>query len=159
MLCSHKEKVGSVFYLLIALHNERGCEIFETPHERQKDKYVTFPNKSAITSMNLATQKTKSGKTKAPTSNAKDDGKTGKDGDSGLPVETDDKDSMEDNDSSDSDSSNDELAEAAKKKKTTKELPASAFPYQKDLLHGSDHQSKHPFDRSDESIVFVCQAR
>jgi hypothetical protein len=49
------------------------------------------------------------------------------------------------------------VAESAKKKLTSTELPASAFPYRKDLLHGSDHQSKHPFDRSDESIIFVSQ--
>jgi hypothetical protein len=53
-----KEKVGSVFYLmLIALHNKQGCEIFERAHERQKDKYHTFPNKTAIASINLATKK------------------------------------------------------------------------------------------------------
>jgi hypothetical protein len=28
-LCSHKEKVGSVFYLLIVLHNKQGHEIIE----------------------------------------------------------------------------------------------------------------------------------
>jgi hypothetical protein len=101
--------------------------------------------------MNLVMKK-KSSKTKAPADDAKDDAETGTDSDSDSSVE---KDEQED-DSTDGDSE-EELAEAAKKKKTSKELPASAFPYRKDLLHGSDHQSKHPFDWSDESIVFVCQ--
>jgi hypothetical protein len=120
-------------------------------HEQQKDKYITFPNKTAITSMNLATKK-KSSKTEAPADDTEDDTETGTASNSDLSVE---KDEQED-DSTDGDSE-DKLAKAAKKKKTSKELPASAFPYWKDLLHGSDHQSKHPFDRSDESIVFVCQ--
>jgi hypothetical protein len=61
------------------------------------------------------------------------------------------------NDSTDSDSEDELVAKAAKREFTSMELPASAFPYRKDLLHESDHQSKHPFDRSNESIVFVCQ--
>jgi hypothetical protein len=36
-------------------------------------------------------------------------------------------------------------------------LPASAFPYQKDLLHSSNHYRKYPFDYTDESIEFVCR--
>ncbi len=64
-LCSNKEKVGSVFYLLIALHNKRGREKLELAHEWQRDKYCAFPNKMAIASMNLATKK-KSSKTEAP---------------------------------------------------------------------------------------------
>jgi hypothetical protein len=40
---------------------------------------------------------------------------------------------------------------------TSKELLASAFLYQKDLLYGSNHQKKHPFDHTDESIEFVCR--
>jgi hypothetical protein len=47
-LCSHKEKVGSVFYLLLALQDKRGHEIFEKANERQKKKYLTFPSKSVI---------------------------------------------------------------------------------------------------------------
>jgi hypothetical protein len=43
-------------------------------------------------------------------------------------------------------------------KLTSNELLASAFPYQKDLLYGSDHQKKHPFDQSNESIEFVCKS-
>jgi hypothetical protein len=101
----------------------------------------------AIASMNLVTQK-KSSKTKAPTGNIKDNGETGTDSDSDS--------SADDDDSTDSDSE-DDLAKAAKKKKTSTELPASAFLYQKDLLYGSDHQSKHPFDHSNKSIVFVCE--
>jgi hypothetical protein len=67
-----------------------------------------------------------------------------------LLVETDDDDSTDSN-------SEDELAKAARKKLTSTELLASAFLYQKDLLHCSDHQSKLPFDCSDKSIVIVCQ--
>ncbi len=103
-------------------------------HEQQKDKYRTFPNKTAIASMNLATKK-KSSKTEAPTGKTNDDGKTGADSNSNLLVKMDDDDSTDSN-------SEDKLAKAAKKKLTSTELPASAFPYQKDLLHCSDHQSK-----------------
>jgi hypothetical protein len=104
----------------------------------------------AVASMNLATKK-KSNKTKAPTGVTNNDGEAGTDSDLDSLVETDG------NDSTDSDSEDELVAEVAKKEFTSTELPASAFPYRKDLLHGSDHQSKHPFDRSDESIVFVCQ--
>jgi hypothetical protein len=142
--------VGSVFYLLIALHNKRGREIFERAHKRQKDKYRTFPSKTAIASMNLATRR-KSNKTEAPTGKMNNNGETGTDSDSNSLVKTDG------NDSTDSNSEDELVAEAAKKKITSMELPTSAFPYRKDLLHGSDHQSKHPFDCSNESIVFVCQ--
>ena len=146
-LCSHKEKVGSVFYLLIALHNKRGREIFERAHKRQKDKYRTFPSKAAVVSMSLATKK-KLSKTEAHAGKTNDDSETGAaDSDSDSLVDMDDDDS----------SGGDEISEGAKKNLTSTELPAGSFPYRKDLLHGSDHQSKHPFDRSDESIVFVCQ--
>jgi hypothetical protein len=88
---------SSVFYLLITLHNKRGHEIFEMAHERQKDKYRTFPNKTAIASMNLATKK-KSKKTEDPSGEMNNDGKTGTDSDSDALVETDG------NDQTDSDS-------------------------------------------------------
>jgi len=35
------------------------------------------------------------------------------------------------------------------------QLPASAFPYRKDLLYGTDHKAKHPFDHSNQLIEFV----
>jgi hypothetical protein len=38
-----------------------------------------------------------------------------------------------------------------------RELPESAFPFRNDLLFGSDHKDKNWFDRSDESIAFVCK--
>jgi hypothetical protein len=47
-LCSHKEKVGIVFYLLLALHDKRGHEIIEKANKRQKNKYLTFPSKSVV---------------------------------------------------------------------------------------------------------------
>jgi Plavaka transposase len=41
-LSSHNEKVGSVFYLLLALHDRRGRELFQKAHERQSEKYLSF---------------------------------------------------------------------------------------------------------------------
>jgi hypothetical protein len=36
------------------------------------------------------------------------------------------------------------------------ELPHSAFPYCMDLLFGTDHNNKVPFDHKDKSIEFIC---
>jgi hypothetical protein len=41
-LCSHKENAGIVYYLLLALHDEGGCSIFEQAQTRQKTRYSTF---------------------------------------------------------------------------------------------------------------------
>jgi hypothetical protein len=145
-LCSHKEKVGSVFYLLIALHNKCRCEIFDKAHEWQKEKYRTFPNKTTIASMNLAKQK-KSNKAKAYCGKTNNDDET--ESNSDLSVEMDEDDSTDDDSDSD-------LGRTAIKLTLT-ELMVSTFPYWKDLLHSSDYQKKHPFDCSDESIDFVCE--
>jgi len=59
-LCSHKEKVGSIFYLLLALHDRRGREIFQKAHKRQQTKYLTFPSESAVSALNLKAKKKKS---------------------------------------------------------------------------------------------------
>ena len=40
--------------------------------------------------------------------------------------------------------------------KEEEELPQSAFPYHKDLLFGTDHNNKVPFDCKDKSIEFIC---
>jgi hypothetical protein len=40
-LSSHNEKVGSVFYLLLALHERRGRELLQKAHERQAEKYLS----------------------------------------------------------------------------------------------------------------------
>jgi hypothetical protein len=42
------------------------------------------------------------------------------------------------------------------KKDNEEELPQSAFPYCKDLLFGTDHHDKVPFDHTDKSIEFIC---
>jgi hypothetical protein len=39
-LCSHKEKVGIVYYLLLALHDKRGRSIFEQAQARQRQGTV-----------------------------------------------------------------------------------------------------------------------
>jgi hypothetical protein len=36
------------------------------------------------------------------------------------------------------------------------ELPQSAFPYCNDLLFGTDHNDKVPFDHKDKSIEIIC---
>jgi hypothetical protein len=51
-LCSHKENVGSIFYLLLALHDPQGWVIFEKEHKRQKGKYQQFPTAREIKAMN-----------------------------------------------------------------------------------------------------------
>jgi midasin (ATPase involved in ribosome maturation) len=47
-LCSHKEKVGIVYYLLLALHDKHGRSIFEQAQTRQKTRYSTFPSRKRI---------------------------------------------------------------------------------------------------------------
>jgi hypothetical protein len=42
------------------------------------------------------------------------------------------------------------------KKEEEEELPQSAFPYRKDLLFGTDHNDKVPFDHKDKSAEFIC---
>jgi hypothetical protein len=42
------------------------------------------------------------------------------------------------------------------KKEEEEEFPQSAFPYCKDLLFGTDHNDKVPFDHKDKSIEFIC---
>jgi hypothetical protein len=49
-----KEKVGSVFYLLLALHDPQGWQLFEKAHAQQKIKYKRFPTKSDLKSMNIS---------------------------------------------------------------------------------------------------------
>jgi hypothetical protein len=47
-LCSHKEKVGIVYYLLLALHDKCGRSIFEQAQTRQKTRYSTFLSRKRI---------------------------------------------------------------------------------------------------------------
>jgi hypothetical protein len=61
------------------------------------------------------------------------------------------------------DDEEEELVEAAfqnlkdNKKEEEEELPQSAFPYHKDLLFGTDHNDKVPFDHKDKSIKYICE--
>lgn len=121
-LCSHKEKVGSVFYLLLALHDKRGREIFDKAHKRQRAKYSSFPAKSKIQS------------------SQKD---------------------IHNNNEEQEDSNNEDVTTrsntGSNKKDAEPELPESSFPFKSDLLFGvAKSGEKDPFDRSDESIEFVC---
>jgi len=43
-LCSNKEKVGILYYLLLALHDRRGREVFDGALDRQQKKYTSFPS-------------------------------------------------------------------------------------------------------------------
>jgi len=56
-LCSHKEKVGAIFYLLLALHDKRGREVIGKAHKRQQKKYITFPTKKADQKLSSETKK------------------------------------------------------------------------------------------------------
>jgi len=131
-LLSHKEKVGSVYYLLLGLHDKRGREIIETGHQRQKKKYLTFPTKTAVKSLEGTKRSGKKRRLMPPVADSDDGNKA-----------------VADCGTTD--------AMAAGQKALEPQLPASAFPYRKDLLYGTDHALKHPFDRTDESIEFVCR--
>jgi hypothetical protein len=48
------------------------------------------------------------------------------------------------------------LAETQGNDDEEEELSHSAFPYCKDLLFGTDHNDKVPFDHKDKSIMFIC---
>ena len=139
-LCSHKEKVGHVFYLLLGLHDRRGRQILEKAAVRQQKRYLTFPSKSVVKS--LASNASK--KRKLQPTAANDEEST--DGDSPR-------------DSTNGESSG--AAQSAASKKDANPLPASAFPYRKDLMFGTDHDKTCPFPRDDEhrdgAIEFVCR--
>jgi hypothetical protein len=135
---------------LIGLHTQRGREVFEQAHDRQKKKYLTFPTKTAIASLYSGVQKNKTKDVQPSTKREDSEMDTDSDADSVSSDETDDSD-----DDTDGDSENKLNANA--KNSTSRELSASVFPYQKNLLHGSDHYRKYPFDYTNESIEFVCR--
>jgi hypothetical protein len=97
--CSHKEKVGSVFYLLIGLHTERGHEVFEQAHDRQKKKYLTFPTKMAIASLYSGVQRNKTKDVQPSTKKEDSEMDTDSDADSVSSDETEDSDNDTDGDS------------------------------------------------------------
>jgi hypothetical protein len=124
-LCSHKEKVGIVYYLLLTLHDKRGCSIFEQAQTRQKTRYSTFPSRKRIKEWQDLNNKGKATKRRKATNVV---------GASFCVLaETQGNDDEEE-----------------------EELPHSAFPYRKDLLFGTDHNNKVPFDHKDKSIEFIC---
>jgi hypothetical protein len=124
-LCSHKEKVGIVYYLLLALHDKRGRSIFEKSQTRQKTRYSTFPSRKRIKEWQDVNNKGKATKRRKATNVV---------GASFCVLaETQGNDDEEE-----------------------EELPHSAFPYRKDLLFGTDHNNKVPFDHKDKSIEFLC---
>ena len=128
-LCSHKEKVGILYYLLLALHDKSGRTIFENAKTRQQEKYKSFPTKKKMKEwQGVATRGNASKKRKQ----------------SGPPTSTTD---MFDSDSEEHEESTEDDGDG--------KLPASAFPYRKDLLFGSDHRERNPFDCTDASIEFV----
>jgi hypothetical protein len=124
-LCSHKEKVGIVYFLLLALHDKHGRSIFEQAQTRQKTRYSTFPTRKRIKEWQDVNNKGKATKRRKPTNEI---------GASFCVLaETQGSDDKEE-----------------------EELPQSAFPYHKDLLFGTDHNDKVPFDRKEKSIEFIC---
>jgi hypothetical protein len=124
-LCSHTEKVGIVYYLLLALHDKHGRSIFEQAQTRQKTRYSTFPSRKRIKEWQDVNNKGKATKRRKATNVV---------GASFcVLVETQGNDDKEE-----------------------EELPHSAFPYRKDLLFGTDHNNKVPFDHKDKSIEFIC---
>jgi hypothetical protein len=85
-LCSHKEKVGSVFYLLLALHDKRGHEIIEKANKRQKKKYLTFPSKSVVMSISKEPSHTKKRTANQGTSSSNGESEHDSNNTSQLPV-------------------------------------------------------------------------
>lgn len=122
-LQSHTEKVGSAFYLLLALHTKRGRELFQKAHSRQAKKYLSF-----------TLDVTPKGDEQTSTSRTADAGE-----------ESNAQEHEECRNPAEKPSSNGKV------------LPPSAFPFRSDLLFGSDHKDKNCFDRTDESISFVCK--
>jgi hypothetical protein len=124
-LCSHKEKVRIIYYLLPALHDKCCHSIFEQAQTRQKTRYSTFPTRKRIKEWQDVNNKGKATKRRKPTNEV---------GASFCVLaETQGNDDKEE-----------------------EELPQSAFPYRKDLLFGTDHNDKVPFDHKDRSIEFIC---
>jgi hypothetical protein len=66
-LCSHKEKVGIVCYLLLALHNKCGHSIFEQAQTRQKTRYSTFPTRKRFKECQNVNNKGEATKRRKPT--------------------------------------------------------------------------------------------
>jgi hypothetical protein len=123
-LCSHKEKVGALYNLLLGLHHKDGREVWDGAQKRQQSKYKTFPSKKKIKESHES--KTNGKSTKKRKQDARD-----------APDDERSADNDEEDDAND-------------------ELPANAFLYRKDLMFGSDHREKVPFDRTDQSIEFIC---
>jgi hypothetical protein len=142
-LCSHKEKVGIIYYLLLALHDKGSHSIFEQAQPRQKSRDSTFLTRKRIKEWQDVNKKGKASKRRKPTNEA---------GASFCVLA----------DTQGNDDEEEELGEAAiqnvkdDKKAEEEELPQSAFPYQEDLLFGLDHNDKVPFDCKDKSIEFIC---
>ena len=133
-LCSHTEKVAFVYYLLLALHDRRGRELFEIAHNRQKKKYETFPTKKDVKAINARSKKKSA-------SGSKDRTSTG---------------AVTDSDSEDEDVPGVAEQQEDGNAEDSEPLPESAFPYRDALLYGTDHNANSPFDWTDESIEFVC---
>jgi hypothetical protein len=62
MHCSHQEKVGILYYLLLALHDQSGHAIFEEAKLRQQEKYNSFPMKKKARELLEGAPKDKAGK-------------------------------------------------------------------------------------------------
>jgi hypothetical protein len=66
-LGSHKEKVGIIYYLLLALHDKHGHSIFEQAQTRQKTRYSTFLTRKRIKEWQDVNNKGKATKGRKPT--------------------------------------------------------------------------------------------
>jgi hypothetical protein len=142
-LCSHKEKVGSIYYLLLALHDEGGCSMSEQAQTRQKTRYSKFLTRKRIKEWQDVKNKGKASKRRKTTNEV-----------GALFCVLADTQGNHDKE--------EELGEAAfqnmkddKKEEEEEEIPQSAFSYHKDLLFGMDHNDKVPFDHKDKSIEFI----
>jgi hypothetical protein len=138
-----QRKVGIIYYLLLALHNKGGHTIFEQAQTRQKTRYSTFLTRKRIKEWQYVNNKGKASKRRKPTNGVGASFYV-------LPDTQGDDDDEE------------EFGKAAfqivkdDRKEKEEELPESAFPYCKDLLFGTDHNDKVPFDHKDKSIEFIC---
>ena len=133
---SHSEKVGSLFNLLLGLQNQTVREIFDQAHERQKKKYETFPSQSQLANNNVSHSKSNKSKKKSQRVTNKRRRVTNK-----RRCTADSSSNSSDDEDTDEDTDEDKGDSPA--------LPASAFPFSKDLHFGYDFRSETSFDRED----------
>lgn len=139
LLSNFPRKGGHLFYLLLAMHDTEGCEVFEKSHRGQQVKYTTFPTKTSLiphtkkAKTNVKTHATNK-RTGCVPQHGSFHGKWQKPCDETHQQVDTDPDKVV----------NDGI-----------HLSIRAFTFKKDLLYSMDNNNADPFDRSDSSAKFV----